>query len=190
MHSGSGSIGSALFIQLFAGFALLKLNTIALAAAANLNLHMLTQSVNAGYAHAVQATGNLIATVAEFTTGMQHSHNYFNCRFFLFFHHVHGNTTAIIYNRNTIIRMDDYLNLSTVTGQGFVNTVVHNLVHQMVQTACRGTANIHSRPLTNSFQAFQHMNLFRIIAATNGSFFFNIKILGHIYLRSEIYKLV
>ena len=80
----------------------------------------------------MKAAGNLIASIAEFTTGVQNGHDYLYSGLLFLFHHIHGNTTAVIDNRNTIISMDNYLNLSTVTGQGFVNTVIHDLVHQMV----------------------------------------------------------
>ena len=132
MYRGTGCLSSALFVKLLASLALLKLDTIAFAAATYFNLQMLTQSINAGNTHAVQAAGNLIAAITEFTTGVKHSHNYLYSRLLFLFHHIHRDTTAIIDNRNTVILMDDYLNLSAVTGQGFVNTVVHNLVDKMV----------------------------------------------------------
>ena len=42
MHRGASLLSSAFFIELFAGFTLLKLNAIAFTATAYLNLHVLT----------------------------------------------------------------------------------------------------------------------------------------------------
>ena len=154
MHRCAGSIAFALNIQLFRGMSLLKLNAVALAAAAYFYFHMLAQCVNAGNAHAVQAAGNLIAAVAEFAAGVQHRHNDLDGRLLFLFHFIHRNAAAIINDRNAVILMDDDLDIGAVSGQGFVDAVVHNLVHQVVQTAGRRTADIHGRSFTHCFQAF------------------------------------
>ena len=50
-----------------------------------------------------------------------------------------------------------------VTGQRLVNGVVHDLVHQMMQTALTGGADIHTRALAHRFQTFQHLDLAGVI---------------------------
>ena len=65
MYCGTGSFAIALFVKLFRGFTLSKLNAVAFAAAAHLNLHVLTQSVNAGNTDTMQTAGNLIAAVTR-----------------------------------------------------------------------------------------------------------------------------
>ena len=153
MYRSTGNIAIALFIELFRGFALSKLNAVAFAAAAHFNLHMLTQSVNAGNTYTMQAAGNLVAAVTELTACMQYCHDNLNSRLLFLFHHIHGDTTAVIDNRNAVILMDNYLDITAVAGQSLVNTVVHNLIHQMVQTAGGRTADIHSRSFAYSLQA-------------------------------------
>ena len=46
-----------------------------------------------------------------------------------------------------------------VTGQRLIDGVIHNFIHQMVQTRGGGGADIHTRPLAYGFQTFQNLNL-------------------------------
>ena len=153
MYRGTRSFAITLFIKLFRGFALSKLNAVAFAAAAHFNLHVLAQCVNAGNTDTMQTAGNLITAVTELTACMQYCHNNLNSRLLFLFHHIHGNATAVIDNRNAVILMDNYFDITAVAGQSLVNTVVHNLIHQMVQTAGGRTADIHRRSFAYSLQA-------------------------------------
>ena len=50
-------------------------------------------------------------------------------------------------------------NLVAVAGQGLVDGVVHDLVHQVVQAALRRGADIHAGALADGLQALQHLDL-------------------------------
>ena len=48
---------------------------------------------------------------------------------------IHGNSPSVIHNGNAVILVDiDFYGL-TETGQRFIHSVIHNLIHQMMQTA-------------------------------------------------------
>ena len=149
----AGNLAVALFIKLLRCLALAELDAIAFAATTHLDLHLFAQRVNAGNTNAMQTAGNLVAAIAELAACVQHGHDNLDSRLLFLFHHIDGDTASIIDNSNAVILMDDDLNVAAIAGQRLVNTVVHNLIHQMVQTAGRGTADIHSRSFAYCFQA-------------------------------------
>ena len=51
----------------------------------------------------------------------------------------------------------------TVTGQSLIDGVVHDLVHQMVQTPLAGRADIHTGALAHSLQTFQDLDLAGVV---------------------------
>ena len=53
------------------------------------------QRIDNGNAHTVQAAGNLVGVLIEFTASVQLSHDHFGGGYTLFVH-VHRNTTAIV----------------------------------------------------------------------------------------------
>lgn len=42
------------------------------------------------------------------------------------------NTAAIIYNRDTVVFFDLDIDIRTITGEGFVNTIVDNFPYQVI----------------------------------------------------------
>ena len=56
--------------------------------------------------------------------------------------------------------------MSSITGESFVNGVIHHLIYQMVKTFYRNIAYIHGRTLTYGLQTFEHLNI------TGAIFFF------------------
>ena len=75
------------------------------------------------------------------------------------FVHSRGNTAAVILHRYAVIRIQGDLDAFAVTCQGLVNGIIHDLVHQMVQSLDRGRSYIHSGALTNRLESFQNLNL-------------------------------
>ena len=54
-----------------------------------------------------------------------------------------------------------------MAGEGFVDRVVHHLVHQVVQTTRPGGADVHARALAHRLQAFQHLDLLGAVGGLN-----------------------
>src|SRR3990167_6977315 len=71
---------------------------------------------------------------------------------------IHGYAPAVIADTDTIIRINYYLYLSAVSGQGLIHGIIHHLIYQMVQAAGVGISDIHGRPLTHSLNALQHLD--------------------------------
>ena len=89
-------------------------------------------------AHAVETAGDLIAATAELTAGVKHGKHNLQSRLAGLGLTIHGNTTAVIGDGDGISFIDGYGNMLTVASQRLVDGVVHDLIHQMVQTGGGG----------------------------------------------------
>ncbi|GIE32092.1 hypothetical protein Ait01nite_051370 [Actinoplanes italicus] len=65
-------------------------------------------------------------------------------------------TTAVVGDRDATVGEQDHVDGVAVTGQRLVDRVVHNLPHEVVQTALTGGADVHTGTLADRFQAFEH----------------------------------
>src|SRR3569833_1189855 len=99
-------------------------------------------------------TRNFIGVFIVLTTGVQHGHYYLKRRTAFLGMNACRNTTAIIFYRNRIILVYGNNNIFTMAGKGFVNGIIYNLVHKMVQTFYANIAYIHSGTFANGFEAF------------------------------------
>ena len=59
------------------------------------------------------------------------------------------NTTTIIDNGNTVIWIDGYFDMCSVTSKRFVYRVIYNFVYEVMQTTSRRTTNIHPWAFTH-----------------------------------------
>ena len=72
--------------------------------------------------------------------------------------YVNRNSTSIILNAADVILLESDGNRVAVTGHGLINTVVHYLVHKMVQPIRSGGTNIHTRTLSDSLKPLKNLN--------------------------------
>ncbi len=69
--------------------------------------------------------------------------------------HVHGYATAIITDGDGLVGVNGDLHALAIAGQGFINGIIHNLEHHVVQAgAIIRVANVHSRPFSHGIKAF------------------------------------
>ena len=123
----------------------------------------LGQGVDNGRAHAMKAAGDLIAAAAELAAGMKHGVHHFQGRPAGLGLDIHGDTTTVVGNGDGIAGIDGNGDVLAVPGQGFINGVVHDFVDQMMQAGRGGGADIHTGPLPDRFQSFQHLDLLRAV---------------------------
>ncbi len=136
-----------------------ELDLILLAVTGHLYLHAGGQGVHHGHAHAVQAAGNLVALAAELAAGVQDGEHHLHRGDLLLGVLVHGDAAAVVDARDGVVLVNVHLDLVAVPGQGFVHSVVHHLVDQVVKTAGAGRADVHAGTLANSLQALEHLNV-------------------------------
>jgi hypothetical protein len=138
---------------------------VLLAVAAHIDSEPLGAGVDHRSAHAVQAAGHLVAGIfaAELAAGVQDGVHHGDGGQTGVGLNVHGDATSVIGDLNDIVLQDLDLDVVAVTRQRLVNGVVHDLVHQMMQTALTGGADIHTRALAHRLQTLQHLDLAGVI---------------------------
>ena len=131
------------------------------------------QGVHTRYTYAVQTSGNLVRTFVELTSGVQYGHNYFQCGFLFLLVIVYRNTTSVVLYGNRIIFVDGHFDVVAITGERFVDRVVHNFINQMVESFDTNVTNIHRGALSYRFQTFQYLDVLgRIVPVFRVNLFF------------------
>ena len=160
---GAGLIGVADHPQRCLRRAQAVILLVYLAIAADGQTQRFRQSVDHRHTDAVQATGNLVGTVVEFATGMQHGHDHFGGGAALGVF-IGGNTAAIVNHRDSLIGVDGDADLGAIAGQGLIDRVIHHLEHQVMQAgAIVGIADVHAGTLAYGVQPFQDRNARRCV---------------------------
>jgi hypothetical protein len=80
----------------------------------------------------MQATRYFVGVAVEFTACMKNGHDDFCSRATFFFVYVHRDAAAIIDDTDRLIYVDDDLDFSTVTSQGFIDGVIYSLKHHVM----------------------------------------------------------
>ena len=115
-------------------------------------------------ADAVQSTRNLVGVLVELTAGVQHGHDDLRCRNPLLRVDVHRDAAAVIADRHGGIRMYPHRHFGAVACQGFIDAVVDNLEHHVVQTGTViGITDVHAGPLTDGIESFQDLDIGGIV---------------------------
>ena len=143
--------------------AALKPLGIYLAVAGNFHFQPFGQRVHHRRAHAVQTAGHLVAAAAEFTTGVQHGQHHRDGGDAHFVVDTDRDTATVILDADDVTRQNVHINVGAIPRQRFVDGVIHNFVHQMVQSARAGGADVHTGALTHRFQPLQHLDLAFVI---------------------------
>ena len=156
---GAGVVGVADHLHLGGDVAAGELHLVDVAVLVNLYLQPFGKGVDHGRADAVQAAGHLVAAAAELAAGMQHGEHHLQRGAARLLLDVHGNAAAIVGDGDGVAGVDGDGNVGAVAGQRFVDGVVHDLVHQMVQTAGAGGTDIHAGPLAHGLQTLKNLDL-------------------------------
>ena len=75
--------------------------------------------------------------------------------------HAGGNASAIVFHTDGVIL--EYLHVDGVaeSGHGLVDTVVHHLVDEMVQSPLGNVTDVHGRALAYCLKPFEYLNTVR-----------------------------
>src|SRR4051794_14327470 len=132
--------------------------------AADLDLERLAQRVDDGDADAVQAARHLVAaTVSELAAGVQDGEHDLDGRPALLLHDRHGDTAAVVDDRDRVVGMDRDLDRARVAGERLVDGVVHNLVHEVVQAAHPGGPDVHAGALADRFETLEDGDVLSVV---------------------------
>ena len=121
----------------------------------------------------MEAAGNLVAAAAELAAGVEDGEHHRHSGQAGLVLHAHRDATAVVGNIHHVSGQQAHLDLVAKACQGFVDGVVHDLIHQVVKAPGACGANVHTRALAHCLQAFQHLDLVAVIG------FFRLCHVGH-----------
>ena len=160
---GAGVVGGTHHGHLLCHVAPGELHFVNLTVTVDLDRQPLGQGVDHGGAHAVEAAGDLVAAAAELAAGVEDGVNDLQSGLAGLGLDVHGDAAAVVHHGDGVALVDGDLDLRAVACQGLIDGVVHDLVHQMVETGGGGGANVHTGTLPDSFQSLQDLDLGGVI---------------------------
>ena len=140
-----------------------ELHLIDFAIPVDLDHQPLGEGVDHGGAHAVEAAGNLVAASAELAAGMEDGVNDLQSGLAGLGLDVHGDAAAVVHHGDGIALVDLDDDVGAVARQGLVDGVVHDLIHQMVETGGGRGADIHAGTFPNGLQALQDLDFRGVI---------------------------
>ena len=129
-----------------------------LALAVDLRDEEVGKGVHAGNTHAVQTAGHLVAVLVELTARMEDRQDDFQGAAVLLLVHAGRDTAAVVLHPDGIVLQDGDFHVRAEAGHGFVDTVVHDLIHQMVETALTDVTDIHGGALAHRLETFQNLD--------------------------------
>ncbi len=164
VNFGTGAIGLAHFAQWELRNAVVVDLFPDLVVATDGQAQLMGQRVHHRDAHTVQAAGHFVGVVIELAAGVKDGHDHFRRRNPFFLVDIHRNTASIVADSDRLIRMDGDADFAAVTGQRFVDGVIHHLEHHVVQTgAIVGVADVHAGALAYGIQPLQHLDAGRVV---------------------------
>src|SRR6185295_12137466 len=75
-----------------------------------------------------------------------------------------GDPSAVIGDGDRVVLVQRDDDPVAEPGHGFVDRVVDNLVHEVMQTARAGRAYVHARPFADWLEAFQDLDVAGVVA--------------------------
>ena len=136
-------------------FAVAEVHVVDLAAAFDLDFQVAGQGVDDGYADAMQAAGKAIAAVGKFRAGVEPREDKFDPADAFLGMHVDGHAAAVVTDFDRTVAMQADVDFRGMAGEGFVNAVVDDFLHQMVGPRNVG---IHARTFSDRVQSSQHFD--------------------------------
>ena len=106
----------------------------------------------------MESAGDRVPAPTELAAGMQHGEDDLDRRLALGAVHVHGDSTTVVHHADGAVLEDRDLDRVAMTGQGLIDGVVDDLVHQVVESALPRRTDVHAGALAHRLQAFEHLN--------------------------------
>src|SRR5207253_8321791 len=120
---------------------------IHLAPAPDLEIQPLRKRVNHGHTNAVQAARNFVCSVVEFSSRVKLCKNNLCCRLSFLRHDLCRYPAAVVDDGNRIVDVNNHVNFRAESCESFINGVVYDFIHEVVQSIRAGRTDIHRSPL-------------------------------------------
>ena len=129
------------------------------------------QRVDHGDAHAMESSGHGVGALLKLSACVEDGQGDFGRGLVLGGMEPRGNAPAIVRDRDTPIDFQRNLDRLPIARHVFIDTVVHDLVHEMMEPVRARTADVHGGSFPNGLQAFEYTDLLRTIPALFDLFF-------------------
>ena len=135
-----------------------ELLVVTLAVAQDLDPHLGAQGVHDARADAVEAAGDLVATPAELTAGVELGHDHLECA-------LPGpvpvdrDAAPVVDHLERSVRVDDHVDPGRLVGHRLVDAVVDDLPDEVMQAAAIGRADVHARAQAHRLEALENLDV-------------------------------
>ena len=172
----AGAVGRADHLQVVDVFAPFILLLVDLAVLVHRHGEMPAQRVHHAGADAVQAAGNLVSPAAEFAAGVQDRQADFHRRAMHLRMQADREAAPVVHDRHGAVLVQRDVDLVAEAGQRLVHGVVHDFIHQVMQTPRVCRADIHARAFPHGFQALQDLDLLLAVVGGHSGHLFHFEI--------------
>ena len=116
------------------------------------------KGVDAGDAHAMEASGHLVAVLGELAAGVQDRQDDLEGRTVLLGMHVRRDASAVVLNPDGVVLLYGHVYLVAEAGHGFVDTVVNHFIYQVVKAPLCDVSDVHRRSFPHSLKPFEDLD--------------------------------
>ncbi len=74
--------------------------------------------------------------------------------------HIHGDPAAVISDGNTVVAVNNNIDLFGMASERFVDGIIHDFIDQVVQTAHADVADIHRGAFTDRLHPLKDLDAF------------------------------
>ncbi len=168
LHRGARAVGLAHDLQVVQHLAALVFLLVHLAVLIDVHLQVARQRVHDRRAHAVQAAGNLVAAAAELAARVQHRQAHLDRGAADLGMNADREAAAVVLYGYAAVGAQPHVYIFAIARQRLVHGVVHDLIHQMVQAALVGGADVHAGTTPDGLKTLQNLNVALVVMRVFG----------------------
>ena len=179
---GSSAAGFADDFEFLHGLAALELHMVDRTAAGDLDFEPLGDSVDALCADAVSAAGKFVAALAVFAARVKGGEHHLDSGNAVLGMDIDGDTAAVVTDTDGSVDVDVDHNLGAEIGKVFVDGVIEDLGHAMVEGSFIGAADVHTGLLADGLEAFEFAEFGGVVGVGAGlvdHITFGVGLIGH-----------
>ena len=109
----------------------------------------------------MQSAADLVRTLVELSTGMQHSHDNLQGRLVQLLVFVYGYSSSVVLYGNRLVLVYGHFDMCAISGHCLVDRVVYGFIYKMVQTLLANVSDIHRRALSHGLKSLEHLYVTR-----------------------------
>ena len=159
-------------MQIADRLAMFKALVVTVVSITDFDLQPLGQGIDYRCTNPVQTAGNLVSAATEFSACVQDGKDNGDSRNAQFWLDAYRDASTVILDADDVARQQVHQNLGTMTCKDLVDCIVHNLIHQMMQTLWSGGTDVHTGTLAHRVQSLQDLNITGIILLCHLQVFF------------------